>query len=209
MPTRKKPRPSPDGEKPAAPEASPIAIRCHYDRLEDPASLKFNPLNDNKHPDEQLRQIVAVFREVGIRHPVIVSRQTGYVVVGEGRARAVMTLIPGFRFPVVDQDFPGGEAEELAFLAADNQLPTLSTRDRDATAALIAKIKERNAAFNLAATGYAAAQIKKMLKTTASKPEKIQPSEFGVLVYADDEKAQKSIYERIQALGLRCKIVCS
>ncbi len=208
MPTKKKPTPPPDPE-PTEPVA--IAVHCHHDRLADPGSLRFNPANDNKHPEEQLRRIVTVFREIGIRHPVIVSRRSGMVVVGEGRARAAM-LIPGCKVPVVEQDFES-EAEELAFLAADNQLPELSSRDRDATAALIARIKAAQPAFNLAATGYAEAQIKKMmgaLNAGNNKPEEkpfnYKP-QYGVIIVCDTEAAQEETYNALSQQGYTCKVV--
>jgi hypothetical protein len=62
MPKEKKPPPeTSEPEEPAA-----ITVHCHHDRLADPASLRFNPANDNKHPEDQLRRIVTVFREIGI-----------------------------------------------------------------------------------------------------------------------------------------------
>ena len=199
----------PPSEPPAA-EPVTIAVHCHHDRLADPGSLRFNPANDNKHPEQQLRRIVTVFREIGIRHPVIVSRRSGMVVVGEGRARAAM-LIPGCKVPVVEQDF-ASEAEELAFLAADNQLPELSSRDRDATAALIARIKAAQPAFNMAATGYAEAQIKKMMGALTSgakapdKPFNYKP-QFGVIIVCESEAAQEQTYNALSQQGYTCKVV--
>jgi hypothetical protein len=209
MPKEKKPPPAPpEPAEPAEPAA--IAVHCHHDRLADPGSLRFNPANDNKHPEDQLRRIVAVFREIGIRHPVIVSRRSGMVVVGEGRARAAM-LIPGCKVPVVEQDFES-EAEELAFLAADNQLSDLSSRDRDATAALIARIKAAQPAFNMAATGYAEAQIKKMMGslTAGAKPAantfNYKP-QFGVIIVCETEAAQEETYNALTSQGYTCKVV--
>jgi hypothetical protein len=187
-----------------------ITVHCHHDRLADPGSLRFNPANDNKHPEDQLRRIVTVFREIGIRHPVIVSRRSGMVVVGEGRARAAM-LIPGCKVPVVEQDF-ASEAEELAFLAADNQLPELSNRDRDATAALIARIKAAQPAFNMAATGYAEKQIKKMMGTltAGNKPADKQfnyKPQFGVIIVCETEAAQEETFNALSQQGYTCKVV--
>jgi hypothetical protein len=207
MPKEKNP-PPPES---TPPEPATIAVHCHHDRLADPGSLRFNPANDNKHPEEQLRRIVTVFREIGIRHPVIVSRRSGMVVVGEGRARAAM-LIQGCKVPVVEQDFTS-EAEELAFLAADNQLPELSNRDRDATAALIARIKAAQPAFNMAATGYAEAQIKKMMgalkansKATAPPTFNYKP-QYGVIIVCDTEAAQEETYNTLSQQGYTCKVV--
>src|SRR5688572_4290401 len=125
MPTKKKaaaPASAAHGNANGAAESAPVNIKihCKYDRLVEPGALKFNPLNDNRHPEDQLSRLAVVFREIGVRHPVVVSRRSDMVVVGEGRARA-MLLCPGAMVPVVDQDFIS-EEEELSFLAADNKL---------------------------------------------------------------------------------------
>jgi hypothetical protein len=206
----KEKKPPPEASEPAPAEPATITVHCHHDRLADPGSLRFNPANDNKHPEEQLRRIVTVFREIGIRHPVIVSRRSGMVVVGEGRARAAM-LIPGCKVPIVEQDF-ASEAEELAFLAADNQLPELSSRDRDATAALIARIKAAQPAFNMAATGYAEKQIKKMMGTLtagtkpADKHFNYKP-QYGVIIVCETEAAQEETFNALSQQGYTCKVV--
>ena len=94
MPSKPKPTApvSDDGKGAPAPENGdnkPLTVHCKYDRLVEPGALRFNPLNDNRHPEQQLARLVVVFREVGIRHPVVVSRRSELVVAGEGRARAL------------------------------------------------------------------------------------------------------------------------
>jgi DNA modification methylase len=156
----------------AAGSGAPVAItiHCKYDRLVEPGALRFNPLNDNRHPKDQLERLAVVFREIGVRHPVVVSRRSEMVVVGEGRARALQ-LCPGAMVPVVDQDFVS-EEEELSFLAADNKLGSLANRDDAATAALIERIKSRSPLFNLAATGYANTEITRMIQALEARRDK-------------------------------------
>jgi hypothetical protein len=206
MPAKKKPA-APNGAAPNGATGT-IPIHCQYDRLVEPSSLRFNPANDNTHSPEQLERIAAVFREIGIRHPIIVSRGSGMVVVGEGRARAAL-LIPGCLVPVAEQDF-SGEAEELAFLAADNKLSSLATRKESATIALFERIRAATPAFNLAGTGYVEKEIARLKATVREKVknQKRDVSEFGVLVYAKDAAAQKEIFDRLTKEGHNCKIVC-
>jgi DNA modification methylase len=152
---------------PASPDPTPasVAIHCRYDRLVAPTDLRFNPANNNHHPPDQIALLSRLYQETGIRHPVIVSTLSGMVVAGEGRARAGL-LIPGCLIPVVDQPF-NSEAEELSFLLADNRLQELSDRDETGTAAVLARIKANNPAFNILTSGYSEKLIDRLLKKHA------------------------------------------
>jgi hypothetical protein len=192
----------------AAPPA--IAVHCRYDRLADPAALEFNPLNDNQHPEEQIALLASLYRETGIRHPVIVSRRSGKVVAGEGRVRAAR-LIDGCMVPVVDQPFDS-EEEELAFLTADNRLQELSERSDSGTAAILARIKAGNPAFNILTTGYSEKLIGQLLKrhagpTPAAAPAFNYKPQFGVIVVCESEAAQEGAYNALCELGYNCKVV--
>ena len=88
----------------------------------------------------------------------------------------------------------------------------MSSRDRDATAALIARIKAAQPAFNMAATGYAEAQIKKMMGSLTAgtkpndKPFNYKP-QFGVIIVCDSEAAQEQTYNALSQQGYTCKVV--
>lgn len=106
-----------------------IQIRCSYDRLVPVSELKskFNKLNANAHPPEQIDELVEQFRWQGVRHPAIVSKRTGLVVAGHGRILAAEDA--GMKeYPVSDQDFES-EAQEYSFLIADNEVHRWSTVD--------------------------------------------------------------------------------
>jgi len=96
-----------------------VEIHCLYDLLAAPDDLKPHPKNRNKHPKAQIKRLAALFNYHGIRHPVVVSKRSGYVVAGHGRieaARLARTPVP-----VVYQDFPTDEAE-YAFIQSDNAI---------------------------------------------------------------------------------------
>lgn len=83
-------------------------------------SLKPNPKNRNKHPDEQIDRLAKIINEQGFRRPIIVSNQSGYIVVGHGRLMAAKKL--GLeKVPVIYQDYATPELE-YADQVADNAI---------------------------------------------------------------------------------------
>ena len=95
-------------------------IHCKYDSLEDPKALKEHPKNRNKHSKDQIDRLAKLYEYHGIRHPIIVSRRSGFIVAGHGRKlAAIMAKVD--EVPVVYQDFNSDEAE-YAFIQADNAI---------------------------------------------------------------------------------------
>lgn len=102
----------------------PIKIHCSYDKMVDIESLKPNPKNPNKHPEEQIRLLSNIIKAHGVRTCIQVSNQTGFIIRGHGRYLAMKKL--GLtKVPVNYQDY-NSPAEELADLVADNKIAELS-----------------------------------------------------------------------------------
>lgn len=104
-----------------------MEIKCKYDNLMLLSDLKENPKNPNKHSNEQLNRLIKIFECYGIRHPIIVSNQSGLIVVGHGRKKAAEKLNLD-KFPVVYQDFKN-EDEEYGFVVADNGIASWADLD--------------------------------------------------------------------------------
>ena len=95
-------------------------IHCKYDDLLELNKFKPHPKNRNKHSKEQIDRLVKLYGYHGIRHPIIVSKLSGYIVAGHGRLEAARKAkLP--TFPVVYQEFEN-EEKEYAFLQADNAI---------------------------------------------------------------------------------------
>lgn len=104
-----------------------IQIHCKYDELINPKKLKNHPKNRNGHGQDQIERLAELFEYHGIRHPIIVSNQTGLICAGHGRKLAAIRA--GIEeYPVVYQDFETSEAE-YAFLQADNAIALWSELD--------------------------------------------------------------------------------
>lgn len=97
-----------------------IKIECEYKEIVKITKLKPHPKNRNKHPEEQIARLAQLMVHHGMRHPIIVSKNTGYVVAGHGRVMALDKL--GIKEAPVDyQEFKDADAE-YAFLTADNAI---------------------------------------------------------------------------------------
>lgn len=106
---------------------SDIQFHCKYDELIDPKSLTEHPKNRNVHSESQIERLAAIYKYNGVRHPIIVSRQSGFIVAGHGRKRAAIKAKMK-AFPVVYQDFIDTD-QEYAFLISDNALSDWSELD--------------------------------------------------------------------------------
>ena len=105
-----------------------VQYLCEYTELVDPSKLKKHPKNPNKHPSNQIAVLVKIISKFGWRHPVVVSKQTGYIICGHARLQAAIKL--KCLVPVDYQDYDS-EADELAILMADKIIPELSEWDEE------------------------------------------------------------------------------
>ena len=94
--------------------------KCSYDELVEIDKLVPNPKNPNKHTEDQIKRLSIIIDFQGQRSPVVVSKRSGFIVVGHGRLEAMKKL--GWEKVAVDyQDFPD-EATEYAHMTADNAI---------------------------------------------------------------------------------------
>ena len=102
-------------------------IYCKYDELADPKTLKPHPKNRNKHSADQVNRLAEMYKYHGIRHPIIVSKTSGFIVAGHGRKDAAI-VADIKKFPVVYQEFES-EEKEYSFIQADNAIALWSELD--------------------------------------------------------------------------------
>lgn len=104
-----------------------MKVHCKFDELVNPKKLKNHPKNRNGHGQDQIERLVKLYEGHGIRHPIIVSKRSGFIVAGHGRKLAALRA--GLdQFPVVYQEFDSEELE-YAFLQSDNAIAEWSELD--------------------------------------------------------------------------------
>ncbi len=107
--------------------ADGIEVWCAYDKLVKIEELIPHPKNPNTHPQSQIKILAQNIRYHGWRHPIVVSKLSGYIVAGHGRLEAAKELGVSI-IPVEYQNF-ASEDNELAVLVGDNRLAELSSLD--------------------------------------------------------------------------------
>jgi len=138
-----------------------------------------NPENARTHPKKQIRQIANAIKQVGLINPFVVNK-AGMILGGNGRYFAAKLL--GLQKVPVIVVTGLTEAEERAYILADNKLAENSAWDRTALAAALGVVApllaEEGLAFEL--TGFEAADLDN-LAIDCIDPERDPADELPVL----------------------------
>lgn len=106
---------------------SDIKFNCAYTELKPPNELMPNAKNPNKHSQAQIERLALLIKHYGFRHPIIVSKNSGFIVAGHGRWEAALKLNLQ-QVPVDYQEFATPD-DEWSFLVADNAVAAWSELD--------------------------------------------------------------------------------
>lgn len=104
-----------------------FVVRCSHTRLVPISELIAHPKNRNKHPKDQIERLAKILKYQGIRYPVKVSNQSGFVTSGHGRIEAAK-LNGWIQMPVDFQDYANSD-QEYADVQADNAIASWSELD--------------------------------------------------------------------------------
>jgi hypothetical protein len=104
-----------------------MEINCAHQKLLPLDQLTPHPANANSHPKRQIEMLAKVMKYQGWRHPIVVSKLSGFIVAGHGRLAAAK-LNGWTEAPVDVQDFED-KVQETAFLYADNKIAELAEHD--------------------------------------------------------------------------------
>jgi ParB-like chromosome segregation protein Spo0J len=144
------------------------AVHCQHSAMVKIEDLRPHPRNPNKHGDEQVALLAKNIRHLGWRHPILVSAMSGYIVAGHARLEAAK-LLNLAAVPVDAQPF-ASEADELAYLLADNRIAELADLQ---TAALKDLLEELDTGgFDMDLTGFVESE-RERLATAAPPPEAV------------------------------------
>lgn len=186
---------------PSGPWGDRLKIHCKYDELADPRSLKDNPKNRNKHPSEQIERLAKLYEYHGIRHPIIVSALSGFIVAGHGRKQAAIKA--GLQIvPVVYQEFESHE-HEYAFLQADNAIALWAELD---VAGVQIDALELSTDFNVDMLG-----VKDFdLNNEETKEEQIEKEilfSYKIEVECINEQNQNELSQELESRGFKVRVL--
>ncbi len=139
--------------------ANGIEVWCSFDELVSVDSLNPNPKNPNKHPDSQIELLSKNIKYLGWRHPITVSKRSGFIVAGHGRLMVAKKL--GVQIVPVDyQDF-NSDADEMAVLVADNRLAELSETSEEDLKNILSELDGK---IEIDLTGFSETEVEQLLR---------------------------------------------
>lgn len=104
-----------------------MQFNCSYDELVDTHRLVHHPQNPNKHPDDQIKRLAKIIDYQGQRSPIVVCKDTGFIIVGHGRLEAMREL--GWTQVAVNYQRFKDDAQRYAHMTADNAIGSWSDLD--------------------------------------------------------------------------------
>lgn len=102
------------------------------------SDIKPNPKNMNQHPADQIDRLCKIIEYQGFRTPLIISKQSGFLVAGHGRLEAAKKLKLS-HLPVIYQDFVDQD-QEYAAMVSDNSIASWAELDFSAINAELDKL---------------------------------------------------------------------
>ncbi|HLA86360.1 MAG TPA: ParB N-terminal domain-containing protein [Thermoguttaceae bacterium] len=167
------------------------------------ADLRPNSRNWRTHPARQRDALRGVLAEIGYAD-ALVARELpdGSLELIDGHLRAETT--PEAEVPVLVVDLDDEEAAKL--LAVLDPLAALAETNHDALADLVAQVETENEAVRWLLDDLAGRRGEADLPD-ASPPEVAIPEAFQVVVECEDEDQQRTLFERLDAEGYRCRLL--
>lgn len=178
--------------------------------------LHQDPANARKHDQKNLSAIKASLARFGQQTPVVIDAKN-VVRKGNGTLEAAREL--GWAaIKVVRTSLVGVDA--VAYAIADNRTSDLSEFDDVILAETLEAIRSEPD-FPLEATGYTDSDLAALLEGLADEvagTEGDNPSHdegsvdelserYEIIVECDDEAQQRTVFDRLQSEGLRCRVV--
>jgi hypothetical protein len=104
-----------------------MKINCKYSEMVSVDLLKPHPRNANKHSEKQISIVSKLLDDQGWRHPIIVSKRSGFIVAGHCRWASAKKN----NYKEVPVDYQNFDTDELEFkfLISDNKSGYLSDHD--------------------------------------------------------------------------------
>ena len=165
--------------------------------------------NARTHDDAQVAQIAASLREFGWTNPVLIDGDGG-IIAGHGRVLAARKLgiidVPCIELAHLT------ETQRRAYILADNQLALNAGWDNELLKIELADLKLAD--FDLNLTGFDLSALN--LDGDDSEGGDAEPTDdkgidyeekYAVLVECQDEADQAEVFERLQGMGLTCKVL--
>jgi len=166
-------------------------------------SLRPNPRNWRTHPQRQRDVLRGVLAEIGYADALLARElPDGTLELVDGHLRAETT--PKAEVPVLVVDLTDEETAKL--LAVLDPLAGLAETNHDALSDLLGRVETESDAVREMLDQMLASQGQPELDDPPAAEVEI-PEAFQVVVECHDEDEQRSLFERLQNEGYKCKLL--
>ena len=169
------------------------------------AELRPHPQNWRLHPAAQQDALRGVLAEIGYADALL-ARQLpdGSLELIDGHLRAETT--PDVEVPVLILDLDAEEAAKL--LALHDPLAAMAETNEGLLAELLQHVETDNHAVRAVLDRLLVAPESPVETTSdAARPDLTIPEAFQVVIECRDEAEQRSVFERLTAEGLKCRVL--
>jgi hypothetical protein len=169
--------------------------------------FNFNPLNWRQHPDSQRAALREVLDKIGWITGVIENVTTGNLIDGHGRIKEALERDPSTIIPFTKVKLT--EAEEKQMLLLFDPIGDMATPDLDALRGLLEMVGIDSEALLEVLSRIDDLELPDVadLDPNLNDPNFNYQSQFGVIVQCDDEKHQKKVFNALNELGYKVKVV--
>jgi len=185
-------------KKEQLPQVNGVTVHCAHAALVDISKLKGYPKNNKRHPEAQLDLLCKAIKAQGVRCPITVSHESGYIVRGHARLEAARRL--GLKQYPVDYQHYASEAAERADRIADNKISELAEWDFSNLREELSDLDTGE--FDPGITGFCEKEIEKIMTydSVGTLESAIKESEEWQETEDAAEKAAKKIHENIDKI---------
>lgn len=184
--------------------------------------------NDKNPKEHDIEEIIRSFQRFGFTNPLIVDSNTNKLVAGHGRLQALIYLqnrqqqAPdgirtdgnGFWYvPTIERAFLN-ENEAMAYIIADNKLTEIGNWDNDKLSDMVNELLENDVnltdgigIYNLNEFIDELNQLETTAKDTVETNPEAYEAQFLVVVVAQNEKEQESLFVELTERGHECRIL--
>jgi len=164
------------------------------------SKLEPNKNNSRTHSDEQVKQISVSIIEFGFTNPILIDENNG-IMAGHGRLLAAKLLnidkVPCIKLSNLS------ETQKKAYIIADNQLALNAGWDLDLLKLEIDDLSKLD--FDISLLGFDDDFFSVNNKeTTPDNYDYVQV--FNIVIEANDEQHQQSIYNKLTKEGFKCQV---
>lgn len=166
--------------------------------------LFFDPSNARVHDNKNIDAIKGSIAQFSQVEPLIVNRRNNVVIGGNGRLAAMKSMgIKRVHVNYVDVS----DSQAAALSIALNRSGELAKWDNDVLTKSLLALRDED--FALEQIGFDDLDMKKILgEISDEKPDDEKyKSMFEVVIECSDEAEQQEIYERLEAEGLKCRVL--